>query len=832
MSTDSAGLAATAQVGALYLQSTLVLHESDWTSATEGTDDVYPCRDEGGSRTTRNYLDNDFVGFAPILLLDFCWWMERRLSIAEQSAIWERQHAPHLAAEKMRLLRLLRSVVLHPRIKLALTQAFETRGSTTPPLKHLVELEMAVLSEKGFEGGSTMLALLESVTLDRLVRRRTGDAEGLRNSRFHTAEAELVRRKDMSGASCVKEMWKECVSVLFGNPRLLDACRARVGGDTTPCEYYDGGGVGSEQAGRTWQSRSHSSWRDAGGSLSSVSEGVQGLLDSMLQVMSKLCSLEATAGSTGANPLSPAGLAGTDDTLVSMGCSSRRKSSLLLTEALALLAMLRVDADASALVLIAEIAIPAIGATEGSGKVIASLCLVEECLYKVRPLEYGAIVRLVRMALMWCGGRSETMPPRDRHESCPVTRMLEELPMLASEMARVWPRLSRTLQPVIGSPASTGPYARGGWAFRLSTLHAVGRELIRDLAGSWASSTSEISSRRAVSSTPPRPTQSGRIPLGPVSNSSTHTQRKREEVAAHKRDPCSNEPLGARHAFGAAEPCNDQRRDASAGLPRTSAQVVVGIIQEVPATFNLRANSSRDVPSSKRAKTSSGHGTTGHDKGIGTREGGTSGAFQPLPRNTWVSQFLTPVYGPGAEALTVSSLGVLLSTLVMELGNRRSRSGGGRNGGAGGFRTHVYEALGGSLTVAILVFAPSLVGHLAEPPCLPASGSTISSVERLGRSLAVLDSLKLLQEEVPSRPNEKPSVWLTVVLTHYTAALLSMSNEGPAVALPNGRAWSDVAAFVHEHVARFSAQELELGKLPAALRLAAKEVDPLLSQYL
>lgn len=835
MSTDYTGFAATAQVGALYLQSTLLLHEREWKSATEDIDDVEPDRDERDSSETRSYLDKS-VNFAPVALLDFCWWMERRLSIAKQSTTWEQRNKPHLAAEKVGLLRLIRSVVKHPLIKLFLNQACEARGSITPPLKNLIALEMAVSSEEGFGGGAIKLALLESVTLGRLVLSPTGNTESLRDGSFSTAGGQLVRPKGKSTASSVEDVWKECVAVLFGDPRLLDACRARVCRDATPGEFDDEAGVGSGQAGRTWQFHCHSSWRGSGELLSGDSEGVQGLLDSMLRVMSKLCSLEATAGSMDELSLSPAGHGGADDALVSVGCSSRRKASLLLTEALALLSRLGVDADAAAMVLIAEMIIPVIGATEGRGKAIASLRLMEQCFCKVRPLEYGAIVRLMRVTLMWCGDRSETRPQGARHDNCPVTRMLEEFPMLAAEMVRVWPRLSRTLQPVIGSPASMGPYARGGWAFRLNTLHFVGGRLVQDLAGGWASSTTEMSTRGAISSTAPPPIKKiGRIPLGPVNNSSTHGQKKRGEVAAQKRYTCSDGPQGARDTFGATEPCNDQLRDASAALPRTSAQVIVGTIQ-VAATFSLHANGSREVPSSKRAKTSAGFGTTGHGNGIGTREGGNSSgsqpvvvAFQPPPRRTWVSQFLAPVYGPGDEAPTLSSLGVLLSTLVTELGYRRVPSGECGSGGWGGFRTDICEAIGGSLAVAILVLAPPLVPRLAEPPYLTASSSTTSAAERLGRSLAVLDSLRLLLEEAPSRRSEKPGVWLTVVLSHYTAALLCMSKDGPVV-LPNGRARSDVAAFVHENVVRFSA--LELGRLPAAVRLAAKEADPLLNQYL
>ena len=830
LSTDYAGLAATAQVGALYLQSTLLLDEHGWKRATGRIDDADPDEDERDSSETRSYLDNKPVGLAPVALLDFCWWMERRLSIAKQSATREQRNEPRLAVEKAGLLRLLRSVVTHPLITRALHQACEARGSTIPPLKHLVALEMAVKSDEGFGGGSIKLAFLDSVTLGRLVLSPMDNAESLPGCCFSTAGDKLVQPEGKSEAISVEELWKECVEVLFGNARLLDACRARVCMDATcaSSESEDVVGAGSEQADRIWQSHFHSSWRGAGDRHSSDSVGVQGVLGSMLHVMSKLCSLEATAGSMCENPLSPGGFEGMGDAVVSVGYSRRRTASLLLQETLTLLSRLRFDAGTSALVLITEMTIPAIGATEGRRNVIASLRLMDECFCNARPLAYGAIVRLMRVALMWCGDRSETKPQGARHESCPVMRLLEQLPTLSAEMVRVWPRLSRTLRPVIGSPAPTGPYARGGWAFRLHTLHAVGRKLVRDLSGGWASSTSDISTRRAVSSTAPSPTKKvGRTPLGPVCNSSTHGQRKGGGAAAKKRDPCSNDPQGPGDAFGATEPCDDQLRDASAALPRTSAQVVVGTIQ-VAASFSLRANSSPcEVPNSKRAKTSAVLGAAGHDKGIGTREGASSSAssqpvavaFKPPPQSTWVSQFLAPVYGPGDDALRTSSLGVLLSTLITELGCW--------SGAGGGVRTGVCEAIGGSLVVAILVLAPSLVARLAEPPCLTAS----SAVERLGRSLAVLDSLKRLLVEAPSQHNEKPGVWMTVVLTHYTAALLSMSKEEPAVAaLPNGGAWSDVVAFVHEHVVRFSAQEL--GRLPAELRLAAKDVDPLLNQYL
>lgn len=887
MSTDSAaspevaGLASTAQVGALYLQSTLLLHEHVWESAAESVDDASPehhnsrrrapdgrqmlgsATGDGGSSEMPSCLDNQMVGLAPVILLEFCWWVERRLSIVQQSARSEGRVGPHLAVEILGLLRLLRGVLKHPVIKRALNRAFGARGSTTPPLEHLVSLEMAVSSENDFGGASTKLALLESVTLGRLVVDPKDNTEGLQCGRFSTDEEELVRLQGKNGASSVEEVWKECVACLFGDPSLRDAALRRVCRSSTPNELDHGDDVRIEQAVRTWESYSHSSWRSVDGRLTSDSEGVQGLLDSILQVMGKLCDLEATAGSMCGKGCPPAGLGESDDALNMVKCSIRRKASLLLVEALALLTRLRVDAAGPALVLVAEITIPAIGATEGRRKAMASLRLMwKEWLRKLRPLEYGAIVSLVRLALMWCGGRRDTKHGVGEHEDCPVVQMLEDLPLLAAEIARVWPRLSFTLQPVIGSPSSTGPYAPGGWAFHLNILHCAGEKLIRDLVGGgWASSTSDLSTRKTIIPSTARPTtnKTGRVPLGPV-NITTQDQRKRGEAHAQDRDQgCTAKgPPGARDEFSAAEPCHDQFRDASAALPRTSAalphtsaQLIIGVIRAA-ATFlvKLRTKRSREVPvllvDTKRTKTLTGtpaglsttvRGEGTFFEGIGVCDGGSSKpasqqlaiAFQPPPTTAWVARVLAPVYGPGPEASTISSLGVLLETLVSELGFGRIPSGTSK-GDSGGSHADVCESFGVSLVVAILGHAPALVARMAEPPCLTASSSSTTPIERLGRSLAVLDSLKLLLDEVPQRHSDRPGAWVTVVLSHYTAALLSMSKDGHAIGLPNGRPWSDVAAFVHARIKNIAPQELR--QLPAALRLAAKEVDPLLKQYL
>lgn len=862
-SPEVVGLASMAQVGALYLQSTLLLHEHVWESAAESVDGASPelcnrrrrapdghrtlglASGDGGSSTTPSCLEKRTVGFAPSVLLEFCWWVERRLSIVEQSARSEGRVGSHLTVEIVGLLRLLRSVLNHVLIKRALNRVFGARGSTMPPLELLVSFEMAVLNENEFGGASARLALIESVTLGRLLVDPTDNTERLQN----VADEVLVRPKGKVGARSVEEIWKECAACLFGNPSLREAALRRVCRGLTPNEFDHGGRVGVEESVHAWESYPHPSWRSTNSKLTGDSEGVHGLLDSILQVMGTLCNLEATAGSISEKGSLPSVRGESDDALDLVKCSSRRKASFLLTQALALLARLRVDVAGPALVLVAEITIPAIGATEGRGKATASLRFMwKEWLCKVRPLEYGAIVSLMRVALMWCGGPRDMKHGVGEHEDCPVVRMLEDLPLLAAEIARVWPRLRVTLQPIIGPPSSTGPYARGGWVSHLNNLHRVGENLVRDLAGGrWVSSTSDSYPGKTIMSSPARPTNKpGRVPLGPV-NISTQDQRQRGEANAQCRDQVVN-PC-ARVEVSTAEPCDDHCRDASTALPYTSAQLIVGVIRatatslvkkrvpEVPVLLldAKRAKTLTGMPSGL-STTVSGEGTFFEEAGV--CEGGSSRpipqplaiAFQPPPTSAWVARVLEPVYGPGLESRSTSSLGVLLETLVRELGMGRIPSGISK-GDAGEFHFDVCNSYEVSLLVATLGHAPALIARMAEPPCLMAYSSSIDPIERLGRSLAVLDGLKQLLDEVPQRHNCKPETWATVVLSHYTAALLSMSKDGHAIhALPDGRPWSDVATFVHARIRNIAPQELR--QLPAALRLAAKEVDPLLKQCL
>ncbi|CAM9570933.1 unnamed protein product [Ectocarpus sp. 6 AP-2014] len=831
----TAGFAATSQVGVLYLQSSLLLHEHLWEKstadiigedATAGVPERHndrvgqrlsgPARDVGGGGGEHI----EWVGPAPVALLELCWWMERRLSIE-----LGRSNGSCPSGETAGLLRLLQSVMKHPLMERALQRALGARGSTLPTLERLIALELAAASETDFVGPSTKLALLESVTLGRLVADdQADDAEGSPSDTLGADEAALAsprRGRKGAGRIAVKvlHVWKECAACLFGNPSLRDAAHRKVCLGSTASEVGDVRCVSRDPGVRTWESHSHASWRNTG--------------DNGAHVVGNLCSLEATAGSMLAARLEQTGAARESKK------RNQRGASLLFLEALALLNHLRADAASPALVLVAEIAIPAIGATEGQGKAIQSLRLLwEKWLNQVRPFEYGAVQKLMRVALMWYGGRSDASEAAGvEHEDCPVKHMLEDLPILAAEMVRHWTRLSRTLQPVIGSsPAPAGPFARDGWAFHLGNLERFAKTLVLDLASPTAEETT---------SGPVIKEQTGRIPVGPVKNS-VQDKRKREEAHAVDADqrftakghtggkvPTASFPRGG---LGTGL-CQDQLRDASAALPHTSAQVIVGVFHAA-AEIRRRAQPPHGAPSSpsvetKRAKTAKGtppgHDSAAYDGGTLLVEG--FGVCGKASNRAWVSRLLEPVYGPGLAEPAVSSLGVLLGTLVTELGSNRAPSACGVNVNSfGGVdRTDAFESLlGVSLAVALLGHAPHLVARLAEPPCLTPSSSNTGPIERLGRSLAVFDILRLLLEQVPGTTG----VWLTVALSHYTAAvLITMSENGQAVrALMKGRAWSDMVMFVHSRVGDTDTEQLR--RLPMALRLAAQEVDPLLKQYL
>lgn len=931
-----AELAATTQVGVLYLQSTLLLRKKIMVRATgaldgessDGPRTGLPGRDfpisrkqvrsehqslvfanDGGSYSeTPSYLDKEPTGFAPAALLDFLWWMERRLSIAHSMPL-DRRGRPLPALSYLRLLRPLRSVLKHPLVKLALRRTIFAPGARMPPLERLIALEVAISSEKDFCGAYTKLTFLESIILGRLEVEPAKATENTRSRIIDMEEKEGAsgdekrspqRSEGHVGAKYfaekVQDVWEECVACLLGNPILRDAAYLRVCRDG-PSKEADGCSL----------------WGDCfieakfEGCLVKA-EKVQALLDSMLKVMKKLCHLEATAYLL-CQKVRPDARIDERRSSHDERQSSGRRSSLLLAEALVLLnkqPCATTDVGkTSALILIAEITIPAISASEGRKEAFKSFCLLwKEWLCKVPSLDDGAIVSLTKTALLWCADQSYSGNLGGQLETCPVLDMLESLPCLAVDMVRVWPRLARTLRPAIG------PSAHGGWVRYLSTLYSFGGELIKDLSNDRLEPSKHV---RGVSSSecskpPPvqrtttdnigsecvRPRKDGRVPLGTANKPSNRQKENRKpqgndgdnscqtqepqdglELMDMGRGKCAQNRVDGNTAPLAiaslatifkAKPGQNRFCGVPAALPSTCAELVVSILNATAAVLaNVHKKRPRQMPVSlvgtKRAKRSSiaisalilgtpmGLGVKEHDEDLlfeGTNTLGTGGdaisskslttAFQPPHSTAWVDRVLEPLYGSCSEAGTSPSIRVLLETLIKVLGDRKSfkmRGANDRLNHSTDIRA-AAQSLELSLAAAILGYAPTLIAHLMEPPCLSSTASSAAPTERLGRSLAVLDALKLLFEKSPPQNTKEQAIWLRALLLHYSAALLSMiciqKDSAEEIAEPaslGGSGWADVVAFVHGRLRNVSPRELRL--IPVAM--AVQEVDPLMKQY-
>ncbi|CAM9923426.1 unnamed protein product [Scytosiphon promiscuus] len=829
-----AKLAGTAQIGALYLQSSLLLQEHVWERAVEhSVDRSRACKegdaeDDSRCRETQNRIGIESVGLAPVVMLEFCWWMERRLSLAQHLMTAERRNDGMTG-----LLRLLREVLKHPLIERALSSVWCARGSTVPSLERLVSFEMAISSENAFGGASVKLLVLESVTLDRVAVVSTKCAEGRRNnsSTDQGASAQPINRRAVGS---VNEVWKECTACLFGNASLRDAACRRVRRGAP----IDGCIAGVEEIVCDWESRSHPAWReaDADGRLThGLAEGVDGLLDSILQIMGKLCNLEAAAGSACGKDIGNENFDEARDPR-ELETGGQRRASVLLAESLTLLTRSRIDGSGPALVLIAEITVMAIGATEGRGKAIDSLrLLLEGWFCNMRPLEVGAIERLMRIALLWHGGRSDAKHGSGNLEDDPMTRTLENLPILGAEMARTWTRLGRTLQPVIGPHrTSAGPFVREGWACQIDCLHSAGKKILLYLAERGIAAEDTPSS-----TTRPVTNNSDRVPLGTVKNSIPYQKGRvypqhRDQSCAAKDAQSGKAPRDRSREEASVRPCCDPLRGAFTALPHTSAQVVIGVLQ---AVAEMRTKGSREVSATegdaKRVKVMAGEPTKLEGFGSteileGTLPEGIGGCDEASNRS-WATHVLEPIFGSNPAGPAASSLRVLLETVILEMGYRRTSTGISIAGRAGGVRAEVCKSLELSLAVAILGHAPPLVASMGEPPCLTDSSSSLSPIERLERSLAVLDVLRMFSAVRPCLKQLKG--WIVVLLSHYSAALLIFASEHLTGALLSRRGWPDVVAFVHARVRGVARTDLQ-AELPVALRLAAQEIDPLLKQYL
>lgn len=925
---EETSLEEVAHVGVLYLQSTVLLHGLLWTCATGEVGDTVspssrrasgvhpPTATQGGggisNREVPSSLHEESVGFAPVVLLEFLWWMDTRVSVA-QSMVPVQRHGAPFALELVVLSRMLRSVMAHPRVEGALKLTFPSRGVASPPLERLIGLEVTVSIEKDFCGPLAKLAFLENIIMEQLqlgqgrhLQCGSGSAdhshaEGGSNlqedieSRYVSVDRSHSRDETSDVASDVKTVWKECAACMFRVASLRDAARRRVNQDARPRESRTWRSAGDDEAACDQEFGVGSSWRDVEKLTedSAKAEGAQTVLDSMLQVMGKLCNFEATAGSIGWTEKKNAGAyldqrrcAGTTDEV-----KGGRRASQLLAEALALVEgpiVTSVGGTSSVLVLLAEAAMPAIGASEGHEKVIDSLRLVwDRWFRKARPLGYGAVVRLTQMALMWCGGHQWQSSGR---EGCPVVHMLEDLPFLAVEMVKVWPELARTLTPVLGVPGGVpGPFALDAWACHLSTLHIVRGELGEELARGELESLPP-SGVLPAKGNPRRGVKNGeneRVPLGPASNRAQALEGKRKKLykqgttqgckssagkyTEHRAGvgACSQDDVCVdAAALSKARPALPKRttelgrrrpREAATALPRTCAELIVGTLDCAAAvlTKSLKKRPRQvSVPmeEAKRAKMASfassestdtlaWHGDSrvaGMSSGVGFQSCNLDW-FDPPSSSAWAMKLLEPLYGSGSDDIPPSSLRTLLEVLIKTLGVRRACEMGkvGRERVREGELIQDGQSLVVSLVVAVIEYAPSLVSHLAENPCLVSSTATITPAERAGRSLAVLDCLKRLSGEttgivVSTQSVTEPSSWLTVVLSHYAAACLSLSDVrrdskvgDKTHTFLNGRAWAEVVAFVHTHVRDVAPRELRL--IPT-LRVL-QEVDPMLKQY-
>lgn len=923
-------LVGAAHVGVLYLQSTVLLHRQIWTCATgevletvstssRGPPGARPstATQSGGSVSSSdvpNSLYKESVGFAPVVLLDFLWWMDRRVSVAQSTGPVQRHGSP-FALELVVLSRLLQSVMTHPMVEAALKLMLPSLGVAAPPLERLVALEVAVSIEKEFCGPLARLAFVENITLGQLQEGQGGHvrcgsvgadhslAEGADHLQEalgnHCASADRSRSRGEASnvAGDVNTVWKECAACLFRVSSLRDAARTRVCQEAKPRESRTWRRAGGDEEACGRGTSAQLAWREMERLAvdSADAEGAQTVLDSIVRVMGKLCILEATAGSIRWTKKKKA-RAHVDKSrrgdTTDEGKDGRRASQLLM-EALSLLegpSATDKGGTSSVLVLLAEAAMPAIGASEGHKKVIDLLRLLWDRWFRnARPLEYGVVGRLTEMALMWCGGHRYQSNGR---EGCPVVHMLEHLPFLAAEMVKVWPELACTLKPVLGAPVdAVGPYALGAWACHLGTLHVVGGELGEELACGGLGSLPPNGGVPAKGN----PGRGGdnhgddkRIPLGPANNRTQALEGKRKKLHEQRRaegcKPSADQHgehgsgIGARSLDGVcadatslslikappssmrtAELRRRRPREAAAALPRTCAELIVGTLESAaPVLTKLSKKRPRQVSipteDAKRANTTSSAKLESTDRlawhddsrVAGTPSGVRSQSsnldcVQPPSSSAWVLKVLEPLYGPGSEGCPPSSLRTLLEVLIKTLGARRACGMGkvGRGGVREGELIEDDQSLLVSLVVAVLGYAPSLVSHLAEVPCLVSSSATIARTERTGRSLAVLDCLKRLSLEtagvvVSTRSVTEPSSWLAVVLSHYAAALLSLSDVrkdskvgDESHTFLNGRAWAEVVAFVHTHVRGIAPRELRL--IPTARVL--QEVDPVIKQY-
>lgn len=930
---DNDKLLATAHLGALYLKSVLILHSRIITRAT---DETYHATSEDGQREAMNnetgecsytptVLGRETTGCTPAVLLDFLWWMERRLRVAQVTCV-EQTCSPdaHARPVYLSLRQLLGSVMEHPLVEGSYKTAVSAARIAMPTVERLLAIETAA-SDRGLFEPATTLAFLESVTLGRLLEvaakgcegggREDVDATAMLGS-TSTNLTTLGRPGPEAEASSllveVSKVWGACVKCLFEEPRLLCAAYRRVlrqsfcphaFGDLRSGQNHGGGydadGQGGKGADYRWVNDVHPAWREGGGDSTRLGGqeelGNQQLLDAILHVLRKLCDLQAVSDLTGRRKKGSASLnvkANTSEAAAEIG---RRKAAVFLQAALSLAKetqAINTGTEASALVLVAEIAIPAIGATEGrEAATTAFRRLWQEYFCHFRPLGPAAVASLSRIAFMWCEEPHNTEGGACEGNSYPGVELLEGLPFLAVEMARVWPRLAGFPSMLCVPGNALGWYAPHGCALYLSSLHRVGREFVHNIAdgslqrsgtesGSWIGEVllSSTASERTTASKPSNGSASvrgdGRIPLEPLQNGSYDTKKKQESKSQGGRDCQAGESQGddERVTEGAMTAPHDRRREAAAAMPHACAELALDVIDAAATILTItsrkrprEARHAKTVPD-KRAKSEvdanraglecavkCGNNTpgavcTGTNSGISALEPSRGDAiFCPPSSAAWTSQLLKPLYGSVDEQVPLvrSPLGILLVALIKSLGNRNTRNVdpvGDGEASSVGLRNddceetaHMWAV---SLVVAILGFVPSLFLRFLEAPCLQPTAAAPRAEWSMGRSLAVLECLRLVHKEkvvfASVRRKIGTEAWLTGVLSHYSVVWHSISDtrsdatEADLALKPKVRhVWEEVVAFVHKQLGDVPPKEVR--RIPVAIML--QDVDPLLKQY-
>ncbi|CAM9903999.1 unnamed protein product, partial [Choristocarpus tenellus] len=183
------------------------------------------------------------AGYAPVVLLEFLWWVDRRLAASQAVGEWETWKRRSInrggLGLNVDLLEMMRCVMNHPMISNTFLSAFGQKGSDSlPTLESLISLELALAPERDFCGVETRRAFLELVILGSIADRSNAtELEGHvgRPSDDDSAiaqrggEMNSLRAVDAKGtsvsASDVLTVWARLSKILFTDPGLCSAAQ-------------------------------------------------------------------------------------------------------------------------------------------------------------------------------------------------------------------------------------------------------------------------------------------------------------------------------------------------------------------------------------------------------------------------------------------------------------------------------------------------------------------------------------------------------------------------------------------------------------------------------